>query len=37
VVAVNKYDQRKFWDLNLGGRAKIGGIFGERKFGEKFL
>jgi len=28
---------RRILGLNLGGRAKIGGIFGWRKFGEGFL
>jgi hypothetical protein len=28
---------RRILGINLGGRAKIGGIFGERKFGERFL
>jgi hypothetical protein len=35
-VAVNKYDQKNL-GLNLGGRVKIGGIFGGRKFGQYFF
>jgi hypothetical protein len=35
-VAVNKYDQKNL-GINLGGRVKIGGIFGGMKFEGKFL
>jgi hypothetical protein len=35
-VAVRKYDQKNL-GLNLGGRVKIGGIFGGRKFGGRFV
>jgi hypothetical protein len=34
-VAVKKYDQKNL-GLNLGGHAKISGIFGERKFEDRF-
>jgi hypothetical protein len=34
-VAVKKYDQKNL-GINLGGHAKIGGIFGGMKFGGGF-